>query len=74
MKKQFDCVAMKERIQQGLQAELEGLSPGQRRERMLSCLRGSRSPIGELWRALERRNSESASHVAEADGRYGGKG
>lgn len=74
MNKQFDCVAMKEQIQRGLQAELEGLLPEQQRKQILLSLKGSRSPVGDLWRALERRSSESASRVAEADGRYGGKG
>ena len=65
MKKTFDCVAMKDNIQQRLLKQMEGLSYEQRRVAIQSALESSRSPIGEFWRALERRESMRAGRVAE---------
>jgi len=72
MKKTFECVMLKDGIQQRMLKQMEGLSGVQQRAAIRNSLEKSRSPIGELWRALERRSAAPAEHVAEADGSYGG--
>ncbi len=71
MKKAFDCVAMKDNIQQRLLKQMEGLSYEQRRVAIKRVLDDSRSPIGDLWRALQDRAPAAASRVAEAGCGYG---
>ena len=70
MKKAFDCVAMKDNIQRRLLKQMEGLSFEQRRVAIQSALENSRSPIGDLWRALERKELTRVARVAEAGGTY----
>ncbi len=71
MKKNFDCVEMKDAIQQRMRRQMEGLSGEQRRAVLRDALEKSPSPIGDLWRALERRSTRPAECVAEAEGGYG---
>ena len=70
MKKAFDCVAMKDNIQRRMRKQMEGLSYEQRRVAIRTALESSRSPIGDLWRALERRELTRVGRVAEAGGTY----
>jgi len=71
MKKNFDCVEMKDGIQKRMIRQMEGLSGEQRRAVLRDALEKSLSPIGELWRALERRSVTPAGCVAEEGGGYG---
>ena len=52
MKKKFDCVAMKNVIQQGLQKRWTGMAGEQRREAIHRDLDASVSAIGKVWRQL----------------------
>ena len=70
MKKSFDCVEMKDAIQQRMRRQMEGLSGEQKRAMLREALEKSPSTIGELWRALERRSARPAECVAEAEGGY----
>jgi hypothetical protein len=74
MRKAFDCVAMKDDIQKRMRKQMKGLSCEQQRAAIRDALESSRSPIGELWRALESRAAGTASRVAEAGGVYGADG
>jgi hypothetical protein len=71
MKKNFDCVEMKDGIQQRMRRQMEGLSSEQRRVLLRDALEKSLSPIGELWRALERRSVTPVDCVAEAGTAHG---
>jgi len=71
MKKTFDCVAMKDAIQKQLSRQVEGFSAEQRRAAMREVLEKSRSPIGDLWRTLERRAMADVTCVAETGEAYG---
>jgi hypothetical protein len=71
MKKNFDCVKMKDGIQKRMIKQTEGLSGEERRAVLRAALEKSLSPIGELWRALERRSTTPADCVAETGGGYG---
>jgi hypothetical protein len=74
MKKSFDCVEMKDRIQQKMRKQMEGLSGEQRRALLRDALDKSVSPIGDLWRALGQRSQTYADCVAETGSGYGNKG
>jgi hypothetical protein len=65
MAKTFDCLAMKDNIQRQLLQQTEGTTFEQRRGAIQRALEVSRSPIGDLWRALERRQAMRAGCVAE---------
>ena len=67
MKKTFDCVQMKDRIQQRLRKQEFGQTPGQIRAEIQDTLSRSHSPIGELWRSLSR---QSNLRVAESPVKY----
>jgi len=71
MKKTFDCMVLKDGIQQRMLKQMEGLSGMQQRAAIRNSLEKSRSPIGELWRALEQRSAVPTECVAEAGGAYG---
>jgi len=71
MKKTFDCVAMKDDIQKQMFKQMEGLSHEQRRAAVRTVLEKSRSPVGDLWRTLERRAMEGVTCVAETGEAYG---
>ena len=73
MKKTFDCIAMKDAIQQRLLKRMEGLSYEQRRAAVRDVLEKSRSPIGDLWRKLEPRAKAGVARVAETGEAYGGE-
>lgn len=65
MKKAFDCVAMKDAIQKQMIKQIAGLSDEQRRAAVRDVLEKSHSPIGDLWRTLERRATADGTCVAE---------
>ncbi len=71
MKKAFDCVAMKDDIQKQMFKQMEGLSDEQRRAAVRDVLEKSRSPVGQLWRTLERRALADVGRVAETGEAYG---
>jgi len=71
MKKDFDCVAMKDDIQRRLLREMRGLSPERQRAAIHQTLQRSRSPVGVLWRALVGGGIGSARCVAEGRAPYG---
>ena len=76
MKKKFDCVAMKNVIQQGLQKRWTGMAGEQRREAIHRDLDASVSAIGKVWRQLASPPAHSstrqvAQRVAESKTRYG---
>jgi hypothetical protein len=71
MKKAFDCVAMKDDIQKQMFKQMEGLSDEQRRAAVREVLEKSRSPVGDLWRTLERRAMADVTCVAETGDAYG---
>jgi hypothetical protein len=73
MKKTFDCIAMKDAIQQRLLKRMEGLSYEQRRAAVRDVLEKSRSPVGDLWRKLELRAMAGVARVAETGEAYGGE-
>ena len=56
MKKSFDCLEMKEAIQEKIQNRLEGMSAEQMNQAIRDCLSASQSPIGRLWRQMEARD------------------
>lgn len=70
MKKTFDCVQMKDRIQQRLRNQEAGQTPGQIRAEIQDTLSRSHSPIGELWRSLLQK---SHLRVAEPSEKYGSR-
>jgi len=70
MAKTFDCLAMKDNIQRRLLQQTEGATFEQRRVANQHALEVSRSPIGELWRALERRKTIRVGCVAETGVTY----
>jgi len=53
--KQFDCVAMKDRIQAEQAERHRQLADDQVRRRTRRELDRSKSPVGKLWRALDAR-------------------
>ena len=65
MKKNFDCVEMKNNIQKKLLERWEGLTPEQIRLSIQEELRADESGIGQLWRRLKARD-RSAGTVAFA--------
>jgi len=71
MKKAFDCVEMKDNIQKLMFKQMEGLSDEQRRAAVRDVLEKSRSPVGQLWRTLERRGVADVGRVAETGETYG---
>jgi non-homologous end joining protein Ku len=71
MKKAFDCVEMKDRIQRRLMREMAGKSTAERHAEIRDTLLRSRSPIGELWRVLEERSIDHGARVAETSAHYG---
>ncbi len=68
MKKTFDCVQMKDRIQQRLLKQGVGQTAGEIRAEIQDTLSRSHSPIGELWRSL---SQQSNLRVAESPFKYG---
>lgn len=59
MKKEkgFDCVEMKNRIQQELEREYAGLTEEERRERIRHELETSDDPVARKWRSLATRET-----------------
>lgn len=51
-RKSFDCVAMKDRLQQELQESLRGLNPAEERAEIRRRLEQSGSPVARLWREV----------------------
>lgn len=72
MKKEFDCMSMKNGIQKRMLKQMEGLSSEQQRMVVRDALEESQSSIGELWRALGNKARSSANCVAETIEAYGG--
>lgn len=70
MNKAFDCVEMKDRIQQRLMKQMAGKSTAARHAAIRNTLSRSRSPIGELWRVLEARSIAPGARVAETLAEY----
>jgi len=62
-KKDFDCVAMKDQIQQELLAEWQGMSDEEIARRIRTDLQESQSPLAKWWRA---RSTEQKAPVVEA--------
>jgi hypothetical protein len=73
MKKHFDCVAMKDRIQRRLLTEMKGLTTEQKRATIREVLDGSLSSVGELWRQISGEARTTTSRVAESAAVYGSK-
>lgn len=51
VEKKFDCVEMKERIQEHLLREYEGLSAEEVRRKRLENLASGESPAARIWQA-----------------------
>jgi hypothetical protein len=51
--KRFDCVQMKNDIQEELQARRAGMTEAQRQEDMDRQLESSDSPVARLWREIK---------------------
>lgn len=56
MNKSFDCVEMKNRIQQELREQRAGMTDEEIEVQMERELRTSSSPIAQLWRRIEKNN------------------
>jgi len=71
VKKKFDCVDMKDKIQTRLLRDQAGLSGPERVAAIQRALDRSRSPIGGLWRKLKDREDGRVARVAEDREKYG---
>jgi hypothetical protein len=71
MKKPFDCVVMKDVIQRRLLKQMKGLSVEQQAMAVRGALEHSGSPIGKIWRALQRQEIGKPGCVAEGGAEYG---
>ncbi len=63
-KKHFDCVEMKDQIQQKLREERKGMSDKEIEVRIEQKLKTSQSPIAAFWRRIEKRQTGSCVSVA----------
>ncbi len=70
IKKNFDCVAMKDGIQRRLLKRMGNLTCEQRRSAIRDTLEESRSPIGALWRALAKGDCGRVGCIAEGGVKY----
>lgn len=57
MKKDFDCVKMKDEIQQKLLSQWKGLSDAEIKQRIRQDLATSESPIAVWWRGLDKQRA-----------------
>lgn len=64
MKKGFDCVEMKNRIQQELREQRAGMTDEEIEVQMERELRTSSSTIAQLWRRIEKNNELANSSPA----------
>jgi hypothetical protein len=61
--KPFDCVKMKNAIQERLQKEYQGLTPDEVRKKRRQKLSTSRSIVARKWRRLMAAEKEKKSEV-----------
>lgn len=61
MKKAFDCVEMKNRLQRELRRKMAGMTPEEEREYRRNLLATSDAPIAQWWRERNAAKTESAS-------------
>ncbi|HPO14206.1 MAG TPA: hypothetical protein PLI09_12245 [Candidatus Hydrogenedentes bacterium] len=54
--KSFDCVEMKNRIQEDLLTECEGLTPEEERQKRIQKLSSSDSPAAKIWQSACKRS------------------
>lgn len=62
--KPFDCVEMKDEIQQRLAREYAGLSPDEKRRRLDAELASSEDSVARKWRALRQRAPQPTGRPA----------
>jgi hypothetical protein len=60
VKKEFDCVEMKNEIQQKLSQQRKRMSDAEIEEQMEQKLRTSQSPMAKLWRKIEKKKVSPA--------------
>jgi hypothetical protein len=64
--KTFDCVKMKDGIQQKLQSRWQGLSGPELVERIKKDIDESDSPVAEWWRRVEKRQTAKSARTTAA--------
>ena len=64
IKKDFDCVEMKNKIQQKLHEQRKGMTDDEIEAQMEQRLRTSQSPVAQLWRRISKKQESSAGSSA----------